>query len=182
MPASERPDPDDALGWRPPGWAAPVTVTLSVVGLAVAGYLTWSHYTTPLALACPDTGVINCTKVTTSPQSMLFGVLPVALLGLGYFAALVGLNLPAAWRSPRPAVRRCRLAAVGVGVASVVYLVYVELFVVDAICLYCTAVHVVTVLLFAATAVATAAAVGADAPDEEGIAAVTGGPDPKRGW
>lgn len=182
MPVSERPDSDETVGWRPPGWAAPVTLTLSVVGLAVAGYLTWSHYTTPLALACPDTGVINCAKVTTSPQSMLFGVLPVALLGLGYFAVLTGLSLPAAWRSPRPAVRRFRLAAVGVGVVSVVYLVYVELFAVDAICLYCTAVHVVTVLLFAATAVATAAASGADASDEEETAAVTGGPDPKRSW
>lgn len=182
MPASDRPVPEETVGWRPPGWAAPVTLTLSVLGLAVAGYLTWSHYTTPLALACPDTGVINCAKVTTSPQAMLFGVLPVALVGLGYFAALTGLNLPAAWRSPRPAVRRVRLGAVGVGAVSVVYLVYVELFVVDAICLYCTAVHAITVLLLAATAVATAAASGADASAEEEVAAVPGRPDPRRNW
>ena len=35
-----------------------------------------------------------------------------------------------------------------VGVATALYLVYVELFEVDAICLWCTAVHVVTLVLF----------------------------------
>ena len=42
-----------------------------------------------------------------------------------------------------------RLAGVVSGVGMVFYLVYAELFQIDAICIYCTAVCVITVLLFA---------------------------------
>src|SRR5207237_7175160 len=42
----------------------------------------------------------SCAKVTQSPQSAILGV-PVALLGLLYFAAIGPLHLPAAWRRPR---------------------------------------------------------------------------------
>ena len=41
------------------------------------------------------------------------------------------------------------------GILMVLYLVYTELFTLDAICLWCTAVHVITFLLFAVTLVAT---------------------------
>ena len=46
-----------------------------------------------LALVCSDTGAINCTKVTTSPQSVIFGI-PVAVLGLAYFVPMIALCLP----------------------------------------------------------------------------------------
>jgi len=38
---------------------------------------------------------------------------------------------------------------VAIGAISVLYLVYIELFKVDAICLWCTAVHVCTIALLA---------------------------------
>lgn len=160
MPASDLaagPEGPRGAGWRAPRWAAPTTLAPALVGLAASVYLTWSHYTSPRVLACPDTGLVNCAKVTTSPQSMLFGIVPVALVGLGYFAAMTALSVPAAWRARSQTLRRARLALAAAGALSVVYLVYVELFRVDAICLYCTAVHVAAVLLFAATSLATAA-------------------------
>jgi uncharacterized membrane protein len=39
------------------------------------------------------------------------------------------------------------VASVVGGIGFVIYLVYTELFTIDAICLWCTAVHVTTVLL-----------------------------------
>jgi uncharacterized membrane protein len=39
---------------------------------------------------------------------------------------------------------------------SVLYPLYVELFAIDAICLWCTAVHVLTLVLFGTTLFATA--------------------------
>ncbi len=138
-----------------PRWAWTVTLALSLAGLAVSAYLTYVHYTTPTALSCPDTGLINCVKVTTSPQSMLFGVIPVAVSGLAYYAVMTALTTPWAWRSSAPLVRGARLAGAVAGVGMVCYLVYVELVVVDAICLWCTAVHVVTFLLFVAVLAAT---------------------------
>lgn len=174
MPASDgtaSPAGHRGAGWRAPRWAAPTTLPVAAIGLAVSAYLTWSHYTGPRILACPDTGLVNCVKVTTSPQSMLFGVLPVALVGLGYFAVMTVLTLPAAWRTPNVTLRRVRLLLTAAGAVTVVYLVYVELFRIDAICLYCTVVHVVAVLLFAVTAMATSAAPPAMVlPDDGGEA------------
>ena len=130
-----------------PAWVPAASLFLCVAGLAVAGYLTYQHYNTSVTLACPSTGAIDCVKVTTSSYSSLFGI-PVALLGLLYFAAMTPLNLPVAWRSPVLAVRWRRLGASLAGVVFVVYLVWAELFRIDAICLWCTGVHTITLLLF----------------------------------
>jgi uncharacterized membrane protein len=140
---------------RVPRWPAVTSLVLSLVGLAVAVYLTVEHYTSSTTLACPESSVINCQKVTTSAQSAVFGI-PVALLGLIFFVVVLPACLPAAWRSRRPEVRWGRLAFTLVGVGFVVYLIYTELFTLNAICLWCTAVHVITVLLFAVVALGTA--------------------------
>jgi uncharacterized membrane protein len=69
---------------------------------------------------------------------------------------MTALSLPAVWRSASPWPARARLAAVTSGVVFVVYLVWAELFRIDAICLWCTVVHVVTVALFAVIVLAAA--------------------------
>jgi uncharacterized membrane protein len=150
-----------------PAWAAPVTLALAAAGLAVSVYLTLVHYTTTVKLACSATGVVNCEKVTTSPQSMLAGV-PVALLGVVFFVVAGALCLPLAWRSQAPAVRVARIGWMVAGVAMVLHLVYAELFQIDAVCLWCTSVHVITVILFAAVLVAEALAVQAMADPSAG--------------
>jgi uncharacterized membrane protein len=131
------------LGWIP--WT---TLVVSVAGLAVAAYLTYEHFTAGSTLACPDTGVVNCAKVTSSEYSKLAGV-PVALLGLGFFAGMTVLSLPPFWRASSPWPGRLRLAAVLIGVVFVCYLIWAELFQIDAICLWCTVVHALTLALFA---------------------------------
>jgi uncharacterized membrane protein len=150
-----------------PAWVAPVTVALAAAGLAVSAYLTLTHYTTTVRLACSTTGAIDCQKVTTSPQSIIAGV-PVAVLGVVLFVVAGALCLPAAWRSQAPAVRIARIGWMLVGVAMVLHLVYAELFQIDAICLWCTAVHVITVVLFAAVLVAEALAAQAMADPSPG--------------
>jgi uncharacterized membrane protein len=129
-------------------WAPLTSTALCLVGLAVSVYLTVDHFSTSTTLACPNTGAINCVKVTTSSYSELLGV-PVALLGLAFFLGLTPLCLPVAWRSASPWPARLRLAGLTLGVGFVVYLVWAELFRIDAICLWCTVVHGVTLLLFA---------------------------------
>jgi len=135
-------------GREPPAWAATASLLLCLAGLGVSLYLTIDHYNTATLLSCPDTGVVNCVKVTSSPQAMLFGFLPVALSGLLYYAAMTLLCTPRAWRSASPVLRWARLAGVVSGMAMVCYLVYVEFHVIGALCLWCTAVHVITFLLF----------------------------------
>lgn len=120
---------------------------LCLAGLGVATYLTIEHFNTSLTLACPDTGRINCQKVTTSQYSHVLGI-PVAVLGLVYFVVALPLFTPQAWRSTSPLVRLARFGWVGAGMLMVLYLVWAEFFGVSAICLWCTSVHVVTFLLF----------------------------------
>jgi uncharacterized membrane protein len=143
----------------PPAWVRAGSLVLCLAGLAISAYLTVQHYSASLLLACPDTGAVNCVKVTTSSYSLVLGV-PVAVLGLAYFVVMTGWCSPPVWRAPHAAVRRGRLAAAGVGVVSVFYLVWAELFGVQALCLWCTAVHAVTIALFAVIAVGTALSVG----------------------
>lgn len=140
-----------------PRWAAPLTLSISAAGLGASAYLTWSHYAAPTALSCPDTGAINCVKVTTSAQSMVFGTIPVAVLGLAFFTAMIALCLPVAWRARSPWVSRARVVAAIAGIGWVLYLVGVELLAVHAICLWCTGVHVLAFALFVAVVAASLA-------------------------
>jgi uncharacterized membrane protein len=135
-------------------WPALVGTLLCLAGIGVATYLTITHYDTGVTLACPDTGVINCAKVTSSSYSKVFGI-PVAVLGLAFFVSMLPLQLPAAWRSTNPLIRRVRVGSVVVGIGFVMWLLYAELVKIQNICLYCTSVHVITFLLLITTVVGT---------------------------
>jgi uncharacterized membrane protein len=121
-------------------------LVVAAIGLAASAYLTVEHFTSSSLLACPESATINCTKVTTSRWSHLAGV-PVAVLGLVFFIAILALLTPLAWKTSR--LDSVRIVSLGLGVAMVLYLIWAELFRVDAICLWCTAVHACTIVLFA---------------------------------
>ena len=123
------------------------TFALSLVGLGIAAYLSFTHFEGNKFLACSTTGLFNCDTVTSSPQSYVFGV-PVALVGLVGYAILVVLNSPWGWHSPRYALHVARAAIVAGSMVFVLWLVAAELLYVGHICEWCTGVHVVTFLLF----------------------------------
>jgi uncharacterized membrane protein len=123
--------------------------------------LTYEHYTGSTSLVCSDKGIVNCLAVTTSSYAKVAGV-PVAVLGLVFFAVMLFLQIPAAWKRSEPAIRWARMTWAVAGVATVVYLLYAELFEIDAICLWCTAVHVLTFILFVSTVFATVSAAPLD--------------------
>ena len=132
----------------PPVWFQLATWALAIAGLGVSIYLTIAHYTSSSILACSDKGLVNCGLVTTSPESMVFSIFPVAVLGLAFYVFMVAAVSPWAWRLKYPQLAWARLASVIVGIGFVLYLVYTELFTLNAICLWCTSVHVLTFLLF----------------------------------
>ncbi len=148
-----------------PLWLQLTTWILSFAGLGVSIYLTITHYDTAVTLACSDKGIVNCGLVTTSPESMVFGIFPVAVLGLAFYVFMVVAASPWAWRSKYPQVAIVRLASVVVGIGFVLYLVYTELFTLDHICLWCTSVHVVTFLLFVLILISAAVGYGFRSPD-----------------
>jgi uncharacterized membrane protein len=135
---------EPADGQRPDR-ASIASLCFASLGLAISIYLTVEHYSGSTALACPENAAINCAKVTTSTWSRLGGI-PVAVVGLAYFAVMTLLVLPPAWR--RHHLDPVRVAGAAAGMAMVIYLLWAELFRVGAICLWCTAVHVCTLGLF----------------------------------
>jgi uncharacterized membrane protein len=131
---------------RPLRWQPVATLLLSIAGLGVATYLTITHFD-KTALVCSDTGAINCAKVTSSPQSVIVGI-PVAMLGLAYFIPMIALCLPVAWRTVDRRIHLARLLLSVTGVGMILYLIIAELFIIKAICLWCSGVHLITFILF----------------------------------
>jgi uncharacterized membrane protein len=132
-----------------------IGMVLSVLGIADSTYLTIAHYTSSVTLACPATAFINCQKVTTSSYSTIHGI-PLTLLGLAFFCSMFVLQLPISWSLDNAKLRLARLIFSIIGLLSVFYLVYVELFELDSICLYCTGVHILTFGLFVITVLGSA--------------------------
>ncbi|WP_433243191.1 vitamin K epoxide reductase family protein [Streptosporangium sp. CA-135522] len=130
-----------------PRWFLVTLGVLVAAGLAVSAYLTVTHYSHEISLICMENATVDCASVTSSEFSTLFGI-PLPLLGLAFFIGFGALVAPWAWRSEHPLPRWGRLAGAIGGVVFVVYLVTAELAVLGKICLWCTAVHVITVLLF----------------------------------
>jgi uncharacterized membrane protein len=134
---------------------------LALAGLGVSIYLTVAHFTSPRIRVCSEKGFVNCAAVTTSPESMVFGIFPVAVLGLAFYVFMAAVTSPWAWRATWPAVRWARFGSVIAGMVFVLYLLYTELFTLNAICLFCTIVHIITFLLFGLIVFSFAAGYGA---------------------
>jgi len=116
----------------PRGRLGAAMTVLALVGLAVAGYL----LAVRLLGEAPACGPVHgCDTVASSEYATVLG-LPVALFGVGFSLVLSAASL-IFWRR---ADRRALYAAYGLGLAGIIaaaYLTYLELFVIEAICIYC---------------------------------------------
>ena len=131
-----------------PVWLQWTSLVLSLAGLGVSVYMTIAHYTSTNILVCSNKGYIDCAKVTTSPESMVFSVFPVAVLGLAFYVFMTAINTPWAWRSGIAAIWWARLVGIITGIGFVLYLIYAEVIQIGNLCLDCTTVHIITFLLF----------------------------------
>jgi uncharacterized membrane protein len=123
---------------RPDGLTLAILLVLAG-GIGVAGYLTVVHYA-GIDPVCAGGGG-GCHTVQASDYAELAGI-PVAVLGLaGYLAIAASLLIPG---------EAGRAAGMGLAIAGAgfsLYLTYLELFVIDAICQWCVASAVLMVLL-----------------------------------
>jgi uncharacterized membrane protein len=103
---------------------------LAVVGLAVAGYLTWAHYASADVI-CVRRG--GCETVQNSSYAEIAGI-PVAVFGVAFYATMLALLV---WDSENARFIATALAFVGVVFSG--YLVVLQAFVIDAFCVWCLA-------------------------------------------
>ena len=115
-------------------------IVVSLAGVAVSIYLTVLHYQ-GVVPGCPVTGPINCETVLSSPYAVVAGTtVPTSAAGIVWFAiSAVSFALP---------LGRLRIAWSALGLATVLYLVFIEIVRLGAVCLWCTASHVLVVVLF----------------------------------
>ncbi len=124
-------------------WSIPISV---IGGLAVAGYLTFIE-STGIAAICGPLG--GCQEVQTSKYAILFGILPVGLLGLvGYIAILVAWLV---WQFGPQALNKLAVLSIWgmciFGVLFSIYLTFLEPFVIGATCMWCISSAVLMIIL-----------------------------------
>jgi uncharacterized membrane protein len=119
-------------------------LVLALIGIGIAGYLTYVHYA-GLKVLCLSSG--GCETVQASRYAKLGGV-PVALLGLlGYIGILGTLAI----RSELGRIAGFGIALIGFGFSM--YLTYRELFTIKAICQWCVSSAVLMTILAVLTAI-----------------------------
>jgi uncharacterized membrane protein len=119
-----------------PAWASTTIMILALIGTGVAAYLLYVE-SSQVAAVCGPVG--DCNEVQSSPYARLLGVIPVGLVGLaGYGAILL------CWLAMRLGgaglMRLGWLAIFGLslfGVLFSIYLTYLELAVIEAVCIWC---------------------------------------------
>ena len=130
-----------------------LAILLAAAGAGIAGYLTAVHYAGQ-PIACSNVG--DCELVNSSRYASVGGV-PVAALGLAAYVTIGALTAAAAIRrdaTPLSVAWALALASF----AFSMYLTYIELRVLHAICVYCVAsASIVSVLLVVLSAALTRA-------------------------
>ena len=125
-------------------WAIPV---LAIIGLGAAIYLSIVEVTKTEAVCGP---IGNCNSVQESPYAILFGILPVGILGaVGYLAILAALL----FQKYGPQAGRKLMAVViwamaWFGILFSIYLTFLEPFVIGATCVWCITSAIVMTLIF----------------------------------
>ena len=120
---------------------------VALAGLFVALYLTLYKLGYIGTLVC---AVGSCEVVQTSKWATFLG-LPVAVWGVAYYVAVLGVSLIGLRDdlADDPRLSQLLVLMTGVGLLFSLWLTYLELFVIDAICIWCVVSAVLATTLFA---------------------------------
>jgi uncharacterized membrane protein len=154
---------------RPPraGRKVYAEMALTALGLCIAGYLAYVETTHAVALCGP---VGDCNAVQQSTYARLFGVLPVAYLGMAGYLSIgiaLGIRRLASETAAKAAARALLLLALCATLFSI-YLTALEPFAIGATCAWCvtSAVIATLLLLLSANGVRRSDAAAASPPSD----------------
>lgn len=119
-------------------------IGLAVLGLADSIYLALKAATEAPLFCDLGAGLDGCNQVAQSPYSRIYGI-PLAYLGVLFYSLLVASGLAALWKHHRY-LHRALLAVAAVGAAFSVVFLYIQLFLIQAMCIYCIASAVIAFL------------------------------------
>lgn len=125
------------------------SIALSILGVLVSIYMTIYKLTSNNAM-CFGSG--DCSTVNASPYSEVYGV-PVAFVGVLGYSAILGLLLLIN-RAGIFSEQNSTLVIFGLavtGFAFTLYLVYLEIFVIKALCPFCIISQITMTILFIIT-------------------------------
>lgn len=108
---------------------------LGVIGFFDAAYLTYKHYDNSI-VPCSTNLFIDCGKVLESQYAVMFGF-PLAAWGMLFYATVLTLAFVAAYMPKHYKVKMMLFYTTVLGMLFSVYLVYLQLVVIQSICLYC---------------------------------------------
>ncbi len=118
---------------------------VAVLGLIDSLYLSYAR-ATHSSLACSV--LDGCNVVAASPQAVLFGIFPLAYIGvLFYLGSLILLFLHKRETLYGYSVAKLFMYYTIAGVASSAYFIYLQAFVIRAFCIYCIASAISSVIL-----------------------------------
>ncbi len=148
----------------------------AIVGVGIAGFALAETVDPALQHDCSVNVFFSCSKVDQSGQTTILGI-PDWSIGLGGFLLLLAIDLPlyATWR-PTLLYALTAVAAIGVGVS--VYLGYVELFRINALCPVCLSAYLSDFIVFAGGLALVRKARARD-PDAEGASTGKSAPPPE---
>lgn len=124
-----------------------LALVAGLAGIGVSIYLTVVHYSA-IPPACPANAVINCEQVLSSPYAVIGGSsVPTSAAGIIWFAVTAGLAF-GLLRRPSRRLATAQLVWSTVGLVTALYLVYVEIVQLGALCFWCSAAHLLVLLIF----------------------------------
>jgi uncharacterized membrane protein len=113
-------------------------IIVALVGVGVAGYLTWYEMVVPVGVCPINVAYISCSAALTSQYSRIDGI-SVASLGLAWF---LGALLLLALAVRNGTYLKFLFAWSLIALAGVVYLFLVEVLFLGEICPLCTSAHI----------------------------------------
>jgi uncharacterized membrane protein len=118
------------------------------LGLLITGYLIYVNNLSDSILSCGNAG--DCNKVQNSSYGFLLGI-PVTFLGMVYFCFLTCLYTNYFLRKKFATSNFIELIGFSTSLSAFIfsmYLTYIELFVINEVCIWCISIAILSTLIF----------------------------------
>lgn len=130
------------------------SLILGIIGFGVSLYALVLHVkskTSTAALGCDVSDLVNCSKVIGGEYGEFMSI-PLGAYGMAYFGAVIAASaLPSFVAASVSWMARWQMLIAAVGAFVSLILAYISYFKIQAVCLVCSGIHVVSVVNFAWT-------------------------------